>query len=198
MELQNLVVKLPVAPPADSTLAALIPVLHGWIQKRARPELLIDLADYRHVPAGPGLVLIGLEADYSLDHSGGRWGVRYSRKAPVTGSPQERLSQALTSALEAGQALAADPALAGGIRYSGQELEIYLNDRALAVNDAAGIAALRGVFEPFLQARLDGVGYELAPAESDPRALPGLHVRFARAFTFAELLSRFSLQPVLA
>ncbi len=198
MELQNLVVKLPVAPLSASTLAALIPVLHGWIQRRARPELLIDLADYRHVPEGPGLVLIGLEADYSLDHARGRWGVRYNRKAPVSGSPEERLSQALVSALEAAQALAADPALAGGIRYSCRELEIYLNNRALALNDAAGIAALRGAIEPLLRRRLDGVDFELAPADSDPRALPGLHLHFAREFTLPALLPRFSLQPAHA
>lgn len=198
MELQNLAVKLPVAPLTESTLAALIPVLHGWIQRRARPELLIDLADYRHVPEGPGLVLVGLEADYSLDHSRGRWGVRYNRKAPVTGSPEERLSQALTSALEAAQALASDSALAGGVHYPGQELEIELNNRALAVNDEKGIAALRGAIEPFLKTRLDGVGYEMKQAESDPRALPGLHLRFARAFTLEELLPRFSPQSVPA
>ena len=33
-----------------------IPVFHRWIQERVHPEMLIDVADYRHVPDGPGVM----------------------------------------------------------------------------------------------------------------------------------------------
>ena len=55
-------------------LGAAIPVFHRWIQDRVCPEMLIDVADYRHVPNGPGVVLMGHEASYSLDNTKGRLG----------------------------------------------------------------------------------------------------------------------------
>ena len=42
-------------------------------------KLLLDVADYKHVQEGPGIVLIGHEADYSLDLGGGRAGLVYDR-----------------------------------------------------------------------------------------------------------------------
>lgn len=50
--------------PAD--LEEFIPVFHRWIQRQALPGLLIDVADYRHVAGGPGIVLIGHEGDYGI------------------------------------------------------------------------------------------------------------------------------------
>src|SRR4029077_10076795 len=67
MELQHVNVKLIVRTPEEVDLEPLIPIFHGWIQGRVCDELLLDIADYRHVPAGPGVVLIGHEADYSVD-----------------------------------------------------------------------------------------------------------------------------------
>ena len=60
-------------------------------------ELLLDVADYRHVPAGPGVMLIGNEGDYSVDNTGDRLGIRYNRKAALDGDNQDRLRQAARS-----------------------------------------------------------------------------------------------------
>ena len=49
-------------------------VFHQWIRDSVCPEMLIDVADYRHVPAGPGVMLIGHEANYSLDNRENRLG----------------------------------------------------------------------------------------------------------------------------
>ena len=49
--LQHVNVKFPSAGSIDLTQA--IPVFHRWIQEQALPGLLIDVADYRHVPEGP-------------------------------------------------------------------------------------------------------------------------------------------------
>ena len=57
--------------------------------------MLIDVADYRHVPAGPGVLLIGHEANYSLDNrrEPPRPAVQ-PQKAALDGTFQERLAQA--------------------------------------------------------------------------------------------------------
>ena len=85
MTLQHVNVKLLLQNPADARLEPLIPVFHSWIETPSGDELLIDVADYTHVPAGPGIVLIGHEGNYSVDNSGNRLGVRYNRKAAVDG-----------------------------------------------------------------------------------------------------------------
>src|SRR5689334_10419959 len=99
MEIQHINVKLFVQDPASVNLERLVPIFHRWIQDQAREEILIDVADYRHVPAGPGVLLIGHEANYSVDNTGLRLGVRYNRKAASSGSNQDRLKQATRAAL---------------------------------------------------------------------------------------------------
>ena len=59
MELQHVNVKLLLANPDAVDLAPLFPIFNSWIQNQAPSELLLDIADYRHVPDGPGVVLIG-------------------------------------------------------------------------------------------------------------------------------------------
>ena len=63
----------------------LIPVFHRWIREQAMPELLIDVADYSHVPAGPGVMVIGHEANYSVDNRENRLGLLYNRRAALEG-----------------------------------------------------------------------------------------------------------------
>ena len=77
---QRISVKFFVSEPDAVHLPAFIPVFHRWIQDHAVEGLLIDVADYKHVPEGPGILLIGHEGDYSIDMAKGRPGLLYSRK----------------------------------------------------------------------------------------------------------------------
>jgi len=188
MELQHLNVKLFVETPREITLEPLIPIFHSWIEGQVLEELLLDVADYRHVHAGPGVVLVGHEANYSVDHTDERWGVRYNRKAPHDGSNQERLRQAMQAAATACQRLEAEPRLGGSLRFNGQEMEFFVNDRLFAPHNDTTREALRPEFEAFLEKLLRGSSYELSYA-SDPRQPFGVSVKSSRAFTTADLLA---------
>lgn len=118
-------------------LSPAIEVFHRWIQQETCPELPIDVADYRHVPAGPGVVLVGHEANYSLDCAERRLGLLYNRKAPLPGTTREKIRQAFEAALAACRRLEADPAFGGRLRFRRNEAEILFNDRLLAPNDEA-------------------------------------------------------------
>src|ERR1700737_1277474 len=144
MQLQHVNVKLLVRNPEEVDLEPLIPVFHDWIRDQVGEGLLLDIADYRHVPAGPGVVLIGHEGNYSVDNTDNRLGVRYNRKTVLDGSNQDRLSQAGHAALVACQRLEADPRLGGKLRFNGQEIAIFINDRLLAPN----CNATRETFDP--------------------------------------------------
>ena len=150
--------------------------------------MLLDVADYRHVPDGPGVVLIGFEGDYSVDNTDHRLGVRYNRKTPLDGSNQDRLKQAARAALAAAQRLEADPRLEGKLRASGQEIEIFFNDRLLAPNTDATRKAAEPELKSFLQKLFRGGEYTVSYG-SDPRRLFGVSVRASRPFPIAELLA---------
>jgi hypothetical protein len=166
-------------------------VFHSWIQDQKPGELLIDVADYRHVEAGPGVMLIGHEGNYSVDNTDGRLGVRYNRKAALAGSNQDRLKQAARSAITACQRLESEPRLGGKIGFDGQTVEISVNDRLLAPNNGASREALKLDFEQFAQNLFRGSEYSLA-YENDSRKLFAVTVKAAKTFFAADLLERLS------
>ena len=116
-------------------LAEFIPVFHGWIQAQTLAELLIDVADYRHVHHGPGVVLIAHDAHYAMDEAEGRPGLLYSRRREThpsrsaLQSVEARLRSVLHCALTACQQLEADPALHGRLQFRGDTLQLRYNDR---------------------------------------------------------------------
>jgi hypothetical protein len=133
MSLQHVNVKI-FAAQSDINLADAIPVFHRWIQEKAVPELLIDVADYKHVPDGPGVMLIGHQADYSLDETDGKLGLLYNRKVEVPGDSQAALAQAFQAAQSAAKRLEEAPELAGKLTFDYSDIEIIVNDRIVAPN----------------------------------------------------------------
>jgi hypothetical protein len=187
MQLQHVNVKLLVENPEEADLEPLIPVFHGWIENQNGDELLIDVADYSHVPAGPGVVLIGHEGNYSVDNTGNRLGVRYNRKAIVDGSNQDCLTQAARAALTAFQRLELEPRLGGKFRFNGHDIEIFINDRLVAPNNAATRDAFDADFHLFSRKLFRGKEYSISYG-TDPRSLFTAFVKAARPFSVADLL----------
>jgi hypothetical protein len=136
-------VKLYLAGPERIEPDAVIPVFHDWIRRGAVPGLLVDVADYSHVADGPGVLLIGHEADYALDLGDGRPGVlcRWKRGAEETAA--DRLAFALAGALQAADEFEADPTLEGSPRFDRTEALVAVEDRLAAPNEAATLDALR-------------------------------------------------------
>ena len=195
MEFQHFNVKLFLKNKEEINLEYLIPVFHSWIQDQNGSELLLDVADYRHVRSGPGVVLIGHEGNYSLDNGDGRLGVRYNRKAPMAGTNQDRLIQALQASLEACQRLESEPRLAGTILFNGHEIEVLINDRLLAPNSKTTRAAVQADLPPLFAALFAGGEYAVSYRE-DPRTLFSLGVKASRAYDTSTLLNNLcSLSP---
>ena len=186
MDWQHLNVKFFVTEPDTVDLQPYSAIFNRWIQEKAvADELLIDVADYRHVPDGPGVVLVGHEANYSLDNAEGRLGVLYNRKAPVTGTPGQRLAQAVGAALRAAQRLAADP----GLRVSGQSLQLIVNDRLLAPNTPETLAEMQPELTAFFDKLYGPGGYTLERRE-EPRARLTLNIHAKDAIGVDGLLER--------
>lgn len=192
MDLQHVNVKLLVRDPEEVNLEPLIPVFHSWIQNRVCEELLLDVADYRHVPDGPGVVLIGHEANYSVENTDSRLGVRYNRKAMLDGSNQDRLQQATIAALVACQTLEGESRLNGKLRFNGQEIELSINDRILAPNSQSTREATASDFRVFCDRLFRGGQYSLSFLADDPRKLFAVSVKSSHILPLSALLKNLS------
>src|SRR5512135_1672491 len=157
MNVQHINIKFFIENPEEVKLEKYSGVFNNWIQRGVMPELLIDVADYIHVHNGPGVILIGHEADYSLDNRAGRLGLLYNRKAPLEGTTQEKLAQAARAALTAAHLLEKE----NGVKFSGREAEVILNDRLLVPNTTDTFAALEPELKTFFEALYNGTGYSL-------------------------------------
>ena len=191
IELQHINVKLLVKDQEGIDLEPLVPVFHSWIQEQSFDELLIDVADYRHVPDGPGVMVIGHEADYSLDQNDGRLGVRYNRKSILNSDSQGRLKQATQSALRAFQRLEADTRLNQKFRFNGQDVEIFINDRLLTLNSTETRNALESEFRKLGDSLFGAGNYELT-WQTDPRRLLGASFKGKNAASVSELLEKLN------
>jgi hypothetical protein len=165
MEFQHVNLKIFVEGELPFDPSRLINVFHHWIQDSALPELLIDVADYGHVPNGPGIMLIAHEADYSMDHTDGRWGLRYNRKAALPGGNEDRFRQAFSAASIACRKLEEAFATEGPLKFSRTQFEVCINDRALAPNNPETAAA----FESDLRVSLKNIlGHEAFTLQTHP------------------------------
>jgi len=151
MELQKINVKVFTAEPNNVPLTDFIDVFHGWIQ--ATDGVYLDVADYSHMQAGPGIVLVADDANISIDETDNRRGLLYSQKSKLSGSNLEKLSTVLRSALENCQRLEEEPVLRGKLRFSGNQVEILVNDRLVAPNTGEAFEEIRPEID-FLARRL--------------------------------------------
>jgi hypothetical protein len=167
---------------------AVVPVFHGWIRdKKITDELLIDVADYTHVPEGPGVALIGHEADYFFDEGEARPGLVYAKKRGFDGDVAARLADVAKRALGACALLESDPKL--GVRFGTGELLLRIADRLNAPNEPATYDAI----EPELRK----LRAELAPGRTltferstDPREPFTLRVRLEGDEDVSAVLAR--------
>ena len=142
---------------SEIALEAFIPVFHHWIQSQCLDELLIDVADYRHVHNGPGVILIAHDAHYAMDAAGGRLGLLYSRRREThphrlaIDDTRERLTSVFFCALTACQRLEAEAAFHGQLRFRTDGFILRINDRLYAPNTLDAFQAIYEELAPFLR-----------------------------------------------
>ena len=193
MELQHINVKLFLDQSPGLDLWEVVPVFHHWIQDQIWEELLVDVADYRHVPGGPGIILVGHEADYSIDNSENRLGIRYNRKTMVQGTNQDRLRQALKAALSACERLEAEQRLKDQVRFGRREMKLSVNDRLLVPNVQSSYDSIEPEIKHFFADLLIGFDFALG-REDNPRNLFGLTVKTTREFEVEGLLKKLGVK----
>src|SRR5512138_3724843 len=194
MNVQHINIKFFIENPEQVKLEEYSGVFNNWIQRQVMPELLIDVADYIHVHNGPGVILIGHEADYSLDNRAGRLGLLYNRKVALEGTVQEKLAQAAQAALSAARLLEKE----NGLRFSGQEAEVIVNDRLLVPNTPETFAALEPDLRAFFDSLYDGAEYSLAYQNADRRERFTVSAKTVVRFDVETLLKQLAVETAHA
>lgn len=168
LELHKLGVKFFTGDTTSVGLLEFIPVFHRWIQARVLDDLLIDVADYSHVYAGPGILLVAHEGNYSMDETNNRRGLAYYSKHPLAGDLEERLTTVCRKALKACQLLVQETELKDRLMFRGEALQVFANDRLVAPNTEETWQAFEPVLRALLARLYPGADYELT-RETDPK-----------------------------
>jgi hypothetical protein len=197
MNVQHVNVKIYAHEGAGFDIGGAIPVFHRWIQGSAADEVLIDVADYRHVPAGPGILLIGHHETYSLDLNRNRLGLLYNRKTALEGDTAYKLRQAFQAALSAAQRLEREPEFAGKLRFDAGEVDFIFNDRLLVPNSDESAAALRPEVEKLLN-EVYGLGsFHLEARSGDRRERLQFSAKTARELGVSAVIEALASAPAL-
>ncbi len=181
MELQHFVAKLPIDGALGLDPAKVVDVFHQWVATQAiAGVVLIDVAELLHVPNGPGVIAVGVEADYALDHTDGIWGVLSRRKNILPGTNADRVSEALASAARIGRRL--QEAFPGALKLSATTFELIINDRALAPNTATTYTAAVPEIEAALRRVLGHGDFKFQRHDAEPRKRFGVTVTSVKPF----------------
>jgi hypothetical protein len=192
MNVQHINIKFFLENPESVNLADYSTVFNSWIQRHMTEDLLIDVADYLHVHNGPGMILIGHEADYSLDNKAGRLGLLYNRKEQLEGTIQEKLAQAVRAALAVARLLEKE----NGLKFNGQEVQVIINDRLIAPNTTETFAALEPDLRAFFNKLFNVVEYTLTN-NVDPRERFTVNIKAEANFDVDMLLKNFAVEEAI-
>ena len=179
MELQKIGVKVFAAAANDIPLADFIDVFHNWIQ--TTDGVYHDVADYSHMQAGPGIVLVANHANVSIDETDNRRGLLYSQKAHLNGSNQEKIRTVFRAAMDYCRRLEQEPSLRGKAKFSKDEFAFLINDRLLAPNREDTFTELKPELETALGG-LFGAGNFALERRSNPRERFTVAVRASEPF----------------
>lgn len=187
MDLQKINVKLFVENPGAVSPEAFVLLFNAWIQ--AANGEYYDIADYAHVEAGPGILLIAHEANIGMDNTGNRWGLLYNRKQPLPGNNGEKLRRVLNAALENCRRIEEASSLDGKVKFRADEALLLINDRLSAPNTEATFNALKTDFEATARALYGSADFVLERESEDPRKRFGARIKAAGCFNVNTLLA---------
>lgn len=190
MDIQRFGLKFFAQPGFDLDEGIFIDIFQQWIRRRALDGILLDVADYRHVPTGPGIMLITHEINFALDQAGGRLGLLAQRKSGPGDSHRERLLALVTATAACGALLEADPRLAGKLRLEAGHFHYIANDRLLVPNSAAGLAGLRPDLAAVAADLYPGQTVTLNQVDNHPRDRLTVAVQSAGPLAMKQLLAQ--------
>jgi len=174
LDIQQFGVKLPLVGGSltKEKLREVIPVFHQWIREQGRDVELLDVADYSHVQDGPGVLLVGHEANFSVDGTEGEWGVLVQGKRDLPSDLDRRLHSILMNGFRAVEDL--EQALGeveGDFRFSRKQLSFRVVNRLVTNGAPSALAPLVDYLNRMLKGIFPGITFQMTQKLGDPRSV---------------------------
>lgn len=162
-------------------------VFGTWIPDS--PEVFVDVADYSHVTDGPVIFLSGHNEAYTLDKTTGRHGLLYERRQPAEGTNPEKLHASFKTLLAHAARVEGDATFKVKPKFLAGDVKFIVNNRAIAPNTDATLAALKPELDALLSKAYGADGYTLE-REQDARQRFMVHVKAKAPVAVAEALQK--------
>ncbi len=171
--------------------AEFVPVFHRWIQTQSLADhLLIDVADYAHVPAGPGSLVVASQANIHMDRGDNRLGLLYVRKQPIAGAKSftETLKNVFHYALAATARMESEEAVKGRLKFRTDEIAVGLNDRLITPNTPETIAEFYPLITAFFTKVFRDEKITAEPSSKSPQELINLRIKSSGSTSLSTLI----------
>ena len=168
MDLQQINVKVFTTEESEINYTNFIKVFNRWMEEADSDDYL-NYADYSHVDAGPGVLLILKQANYSIDSAYHQPGFLYNRKHAVEGDNAEKIRQALAEVLSKCELLEASAELENAVHFNGADLLFMINSRHVAPNTPEIAASIQAELTPVLEQMYGGDDFTVERTSEDPR-----------------------------
>ena len=188
MDLQQINIKVFATKDSKINHTNFIKVFNRWIEEADSDDYL-NYADYSHVDAGPGVLLILKQANYSIDSAYHEPGLLYNRKHEVDGDNGDKIRQALTETLSTCELVEASEELENAIHFNGSDILFMINNRNIAPNTDETADAIQADLEPVLKQMYDGDDFKIERTSEDPRERFAVRISANSSKQISELIS---------
>ena len=184
MYIERFCVKFPAQAPDGFDEANLIGIFQEWIRSEKIGGTLIDVIDYRHVPDGPGIMLVTYEINYMMEHQD-FYGLYVQRKwGKVEDQPHaDAIVDLVKSSSKFGALLEKD----AGIILKGNEFHYISNDRLNAPNTDEAFEAAKADLSEALGKIYSGASFSIERLQNGPKERLTLVVKVDSPVAIAEL-----------
>ncbi len=175
MDLQQINIKIFASDDSQIVYTNFIKVFNRWMEEGEQDDYL-NYADYSFTHAGPGVLLISKQANYSIDCSDLQHGFLYNQKHVVSGSNQQKIRQAFIKALVLAAKLQSSDELESQVRFNGNQILFFINNRNIAMNTDESFELIQAELNPVLESMYRNNDFVLSRAYDDPRKRFGIRI----------------------
>lgn len=188
MDLQQINIKVFTTEDSNINYTNFIKVFNRWMEEGDSDDYL-NYADYSHVDAGPGVLLILKQANYSIDNAYHQPGFLYNRKHAMEGDNPEKIRHALTEVLSKCEQLEASAELENAVHFNGAALLFMINNRHIAPNTPEIAAAVQADLTLVLQQMYGDDDFTVLRTSEDARERFAVRISANSDKPISELLS---------
>ena len=189
MELERFCLKFFARPDTDIDDEVFITIFHEWIRYQKLSGVLLDVADYRHVPNGPGMMLITHEINFAMDRSDGRFGLFAQQKLNQADNRYDQILALVRATIAFGALLESDWRVKKNLSLEAGQFHLISSDRLRLPNTDAAYTNLLPDLEAAAAIVYPGREISIAREENDPRERLTVVVDAGASINMKELMA---------